>query len=201
MCLGDTERNRFFSTINSHFGVTCQQMNMHKESSLRQRQSNFRYAINSISKVFFCAHDNGISPTANATACYDYFRFIYWFYFYYPPHLCHCYFLPFHAVGCGGGRRRKFHHTVLYPNGWRGLPHPDRDTGYLLSRGPISQRCNHEAPQTSHFWPCHMPCHGVSHQSLLPGRHTGLTQGKYTAVCMCVSMSFCVEEVKRVSKQ
>lgn len=116
---------------------------------------------------------------------------------YHLPHLCHCFVLPVHTVGCGGGRGRKLHHAVLYPNGWRGVPHPDRDAGYLLPRGPISQRRNHQAPQTSHIRPCHLPCHGVSHQSLLPGRHTGRPQGKYAAGGMCVSLCVC----KRLSSR
>ncbi len=107
------------------------------------------------------------------------------------PHLCHFFFLSVRNVGCGGGWRGKFHYAMLYPNGWRGVPHPDRDTGYLLPWGPISQRCNHQAPQTSHIRPCHLPCHGVSHQSLLPGWHTGRTQGKYAAGGMCLYLCFC----------
>lgn len=82
-------------------------------------------------------------------------------------------------VGCGGGRRGKLHHAVLHPNGWWVLPHPDGDSGNLLPRGPISQRCNHQAPQTSHLRPCHLPSHGIPHPSLLPGRHTGRVQGAW----------------------
>lgn len=130
---------------------------------------------NVINHVFFCSHlDNGNCPTAYPIKSCDYFYF-------WPivSHTCVTFFVPpVHTVGCGGGRRREFHHAVLHPNGWRGLPHPDRDAGYILPRGPISERCNHQAPQTRHFRPCHMPCHGVSHQGLLPGRHAGRTQGK-----------------------
>lgn len=109
--------------------------------------------------------------------------------------LQHSSFFPFllvHALGYSGSRRREFHHTLLYPNGWRGLPHPDRDAGHLLPRGSISQRCHHQAPQTSHLWPCHLPSHGVSHQSLLPRRHTGRTQGKCAARCTECVHSLCL---------
>lgn len=137
-----------------------------------------------INHVFFCSHllYNGIFPTANATTCSNKTMnpLTVPVLAYHLPHVTF-FSLPVRAVGRGGGGRREFHHTMLHPNGWRGLPHPDGDAGHLLPRGPISQRLDHQAPQTSHLRPRHLPCHGVSHQSLLPGWHTGRPQGKDAA--------------------
>lgn len=86
-------------------------------------------------------------------------------------------YLPLHTTGCSRGRWGKLHHTMLHPDGWGGLPHPDRDAGNLLPRRADAQRFHHKAPETGHFRSGHLPRHGVSHQSLLSGRHAGRTQG------------------------
>lgn len=98
------------------------------------------------------------------------------------PHSCLIFIrsLPVHAVGCGGGWGGKLHHAVLCSNGRRGLPHPDGDAGHILPRGPVAERRHHQAPQTGHFRPGHLPRHGVPHQGVLPGRHAGCSQGKHT---------------------
>lgn len=148
--------------------------------------------------IFSCSHlfalEKAILPTANATTCLDYFCFI--FFIILSPTLVWLFLssCPNLTVGCGGGRRGELHHAVLHPDGWRGLPHPDRDFGHLLPCGPITQRLDHQAPQISHFRPRHLPRHGVSHQSLLPGRHTGRTQGNTQEVCVfvCLCVRFCL---------
>lgn len=95
-----------------------------------------------------------------------------------PTHTRVCVTSP--PAGCGGGGRGELHHAVLHPDGRRGLSHPDRDAGHLLPGGTVPQRLHHQAPQTGHLRPGHLPRHGVPHPSLLPGRHTGRTQGRWS---------------------
>lgn len=80
---------------------------------------------------------------------------------------------PLSLLGCGGGRRGKLHHPVLYPAGPRGLPHPDRNSKHLCLGGTVNHQGSSQTSQTGHLWTAVLLFAGVQHPGLLPRWHAG----------------------------